>query len=63
MLGTFLKHAVEPDPTDALRVGAAAVGVGAAVDNLSRMCGINPHASKGPGSTAAAVTCLSQSKR
>jgi putative DNA methylase len=51
MLASFIQHAVEPDPTDALRVGAAAVGVGAAVDNLSRMCGINAHASKGPGST------------
>ena len=51
MLGIFLKHAVEPNPKDALRVGAAAVGVGAAVDNLSKLCGINPHASKGPGST------------
>ncbi len=51
MLGTFIKNAVEPDPEDPLRVGAAAVGVGAAVDNLSRLCGINAHASKGPGST------------
>lgn len=51
MLGTFIKNAVEPDPRDALRVGAAAVGVGAALERLSRLCGIDPHISKGPGST------------
>lgn len=51
MLGTFIKNAIEPAPSDPLRVGAVAAGVGAAVDNLSRLCGINPHASKGPGST------------
>lgn len=50
-LGSFVKNAVEVDPKDPLRVGVAAVGVGAAVDNLSRMCGINAHISKGPGST------------
>lgn len=52
MLGTFIRHAVEPDPTDALRVGAAAVGVGAALDRVSRLCRVDPHFSKGPGSTA-----------
>jgi putative DNA methylase len=51
MLGTFAKNAVSPDAKDSLRVGIAAVGIGAAVDNLSRLCGINPHFSKGPGST------------
>lgn len=51
MLGSFSKNAVVPDVKDTLRVGVAAVGVGAAVDNLSRLCGINPHFSKGPGST------------
>ena len=51
MLGTFAKNAVSPDPKDPLRVGVAAVGIGAAVDNVSRLCGVNPHASKGPGST------------
>lgn len=51
MLGSFIKNAVEPDPTDQLRVGAAAVGVGAALERLSRLCGIDPHISKGPGST------------
>ena len=51
MLGSFTKNAVAPDPSEPLRVGTAAVGVGAAVDNLSRLCGVNPHASKGPGST------------
>ena len=51
MLGSFAKNAVSPAPTDALRVGAAAVGVGAALERLSRLCGIDPHISKGPGST------------
>jgi len=51
MLGTFARNAVSPDAKDSLRVGIAAVGIGAAVDNLSRLCGINPHFSKGPGST------------
>lgn len=51
MLGCFAKNAVESDRKDPLRVAIAAVGVGAAVDNHSRLCGINPHASKGPGST------------
>lgn len=51
MLGSFIKHAVEPDPKDALRVGAAAVGVGAALERLSRLCGVDSHKSKGPGST------------
>ncbi|SIT51343.1 DNA methylase [Paraburkholderia piptadeniae] len=51
MLGSFVKNAVEPDPTDALRVGAAAVAVGAALERLSRLCGIDSHISKGPGST------------
>lgn len=51
MLGSFAKNAVSPDQTNALRVGCAAVGIGAAIDNLSRLCGINPHFSKGPGST------------
>lgn len=51
MLGSFARNAVAPDAKDALRVGVAAVGIGAAVDNLSRLCGINPHFSKGPGST------------
>ncbi len=51
MLGSFTKNAVSPAPTDALRVGAAAVGVGAALERLSRLCGIDPHISKGPGST------------
>lgn len=51
MLGTFIKHAVEPDPKDALRVGAAAVSTGAALNRLSRICGVDPHISKGPGST------------
>ena len=50
MLGTFIKNAVSPDPTNALRVGVAAVGVGSAANFLSRLCGINPHKSKGPGS-------------
>lgn len=50
MLGSFAKNAVSPAPTDALRVGVAAVGVGAAANFLSRLCGINPHKSKGPGS-------------
>lgn len=52
MLGAFIKNAVEPAPADALRVGAVAVGVGAALDLLSRLCRVNPHFSKGPGSTA-----------
>ncbi len=52
MLGTFIKNAVEPDATDALRVGAVAVGVGASLDRLSRLCRVDPHFSKGPGSTA-----------
>lgn len=51
MLGSFIMNAVKPDPTDPLRVGAAAVGVGAALDRLSRLCGSDPHISKGPGST------------
>lgn len=51
VLGTFVKMAVEPDPADAFRVGAAAVGLGAAVNRLSRLCGVDPHISKGPGST------------
>lgn len=51
MLGSFAKSVVAPDAKDVLRVGVAAVGIGAAVDNLSRLCGINPHFSKGPGST------------
>jgi adenine-specific DNA methylase len=50
MLGSFVRHAVEPDPNDALRVGAAAVGLGSAANFLGRLCGINPHKSKGPGS-------------
>lgn len=51
MLGTFARAAVAPDPTDALRVSVAALGIGAAVDRLSRLCGADPHVSKGPGST------------
>lgn len=51
MLGSFLKNALEPGPTDSLRVGAAALAVGAALERLSRLCGIDPHVSKGPGST------------
>jgi putative DNA methylase len=50
MLGTFIKNAVSPDPKCSLRVGVAAVGVGSAANFLS-LCGINPHKSKGPGST------------
>jgi len=51
MLGTFAKNVVSPDAANALRVGVAAVGIGAAVDRLSRLCGNDPHVSKGPGST------------
>lgn len=51
MLGSFAKNAVAPGPADALRVGAAAVGLGAAVNRLSKLCGVDPHVSKGPGST------------
>lgn len=51
MLGSFIKNAVEPDPADALRVGVAAVSVGGAVDNLSRLCGVHTHMCQGPGTT------------
>ena len=48
MLGSFAKNAVEPDAKDALRVGVAAVGVGAAADNrLSRLCGVESPCIKG----------------
>ncbi len=50
MLGTFIMNAVSPEPTNALRIGVAAVGVGSAANFLGRLCGINPHKSKGPGS-------------
>lgn len=56
MLGSFAKNAVAPDAKDALRVGAAAVGIGAAADKNARLCGLNPHASKGPGSTNSIFT-------
>jgi putative DNA methylase len=52
MLGSFAKNAVEPAPDDPLRVAAACLGVGAALERLSRLCGVDPHISKGPGSTA-----------
>ncbi len=51
MLGSFAKNVVEPSPNDPVRVAAAALGIGAALEQLSRLCGINPHFSKGPGST------------
>ena len=51
MLGAYAKNAVLPEPKDALRVGVAAVSLGAAVNRLARICGIDPHISKGPGST------------
>ncbi|MDD2741613.1 MAG: DUF1156 domain-containing protein [Rhodocyclaceae bacterium] len=51
MLGTFIKSAVEPCPTDPLRVCTAAISTGSAVNRLSRLCAIDPHFSKGPGST------------
>jgi putative DNA methylase len=51
MLGSFSKHVVEENPKDQVRVAAAAVGVGAALERLSKLCGIDPHISKGPGST------------
>jgi len=51
MLGSFAKNAVALDDHDVLRVGVAAVGIGAALDRLSRLCGVDPHFSKGPGST------------
>lgn len=54
MLGSFAKNAVSPAPTDALRVGAAAVSIGTAVNRLSRQCAVDPHVSKGPGSTMSA---------
>ncbi|HMW55554.1 MAG TPA: DUF1156 domain-containing protein [Accumulibacter sp.] len=54
MLGTFAKNAVSPAPTDELRVGAAAVSIGTAVNRLSRQCAVDPHFSKGPGSTMSA---------
>jgi adenine-specific DNA methylase len=52
MLGSFAKNAVEPAPGDPLRVAASCLGVGAALERLSRLCGVDPHISKGPGSTA-----------
>ena len=54
MLGSFAKNAVEPDATDVLRIGAAAVSMGTAVNRLSRQCAVDPHVSKGPGSTMSA---------
>jgi adenine-specific DNA methylase len=51
MLGTFVKHAVEPAPSDPQRVGAAAVAIGAATDRLSKLCGNDPHPCQGPGTT------------
>lgn len=51
MLGSFAKNAVEADPSDSLRVAASCLGVGAALERLSRLCGVDPHISKGPGST------------
>jgi putative DNA methylase len=50
-LGSFAKNAVAPDPSDVMRVAVTAISLGAGVNRLSRLCGIDPHVSKGPGST------------
>jgi adenine-specific DNA methylase len=52
MLGSFARNAVERSDDGRLAIAAAAIGVGAALDRLSRLCRVDPHFSKGPGSTA-----------
>jgi putative DNA methylase len=48
--GCFLMQITEKE-SSINKLVAAGLSIGAAADNLSRLCGWNPHSSKGPGSS------------
>jgi putative DNA methylase len=51
MHGTFLKNYLELTDESPEYIVSACLSLGAGLDQQARLCGLNPHKSKGPGST------------
>jgi hypothetical protein len=51
MHGTFSECFLRLNGVDKIMSAALCLSIGAAIDNQARLCGLNSHASKGPGST------------
>lgn len=56
MLGSYLLRASEGNQANPFALAVASLSIGSAVNRLSRLCGLDTHASKGPGSTQAVFT-------
>lgn len=51
LLGLFNKINLEINEKDQKKICSGLLSIGAMIDNISKLCGWNPHISKGPGST------------
>ena len=51
MHGLFGKNIIETEDYSKMSVCALGLSIAPAVDRLARLCGVDPHQSKGPGST------------